>query len=528
MHTNLKKVYEQLPSKDYVWILIISFIIFFPFTKAWFNGDDFTHLYVLSGEIGNPYMNVLSGHMYRGQDGGADRYYRPIARTIFAFFTNHGSSFSFRLCTLFIHLSSGYLLWLVLQRLYLNRFAVFFATFLFLVNPSLNTSVFWLSSTGDLLTTFFSLCALYFFLRNPGGFINFTQIWVILFYVLGLLSKEMCITLPILFFLISIHQNRIKQDIYLICTLGFTGVIFFIFRGMLLGSSVIGGQAAKHLFSFGQDTFISLIKNLYSFFVPFPPHWVWRHPSLLLIALPPILLIIFFMKKRGLSKGSKDLLFIILLILVSLLPVINIYAGWRLYFVMVTWSIALGLFLNELRHPLVRVGVFAYTLVFISVTVYWGNCYIKTGEYEKQLLSKVSNIPEKNAVILGVPRAAYTSVPVFTWGGGINHALKYFYSQDKSITIALPTTVEDISVFPEIKKISDHRYLFSLPGDGYNFFNLNLLGEPSFKINKFYPYKGFRIKVKKTNFMGKPNSIEIEILKKDAVYSYNNVQLKKL
>ena len=135
MENDLKRKSNSLPLKDCYTIMLTSFMVFFYFTSAWFNGDDFLHLYRLSGELGNPYIKALSGNIY---GSGQDIHYRPISNVAFALLTEQGSSFIFRLFTLILHISSGGILWLVLRKLIFNRFAVFMATLLVVLTEGLN------------------------------------------------------------------------------------------------------------------------------------------------------------------------------------------------------------------------------------------------------------------------------------------------------------------------------------------------------------------------------------------------------
>lgn len=526
MLKNTENHEKPLPFKDCGWILLISCIFFSFFTGAWFHGDDFSHLYNLSGRSGNPYLKALFGHVY-GQ--GTEHVYRPITYILLALLTEGDSSFPFRITTLFIHLSSGLMLWLVFNKLAFSRFAAFFATLLFLMNPSISTSVFWISAMGDLLSTAFALCGLYFFLSNPGGGLNLTTAKVTVFFILGLLSKEICIVLPAVLFMVSIYRNSIRKDLFIIVVLCLTGVIYLILRESLLGPIALAGSEKYSFFSLVQSSIISLAKYFYFILVPLPAHWIWKHPFLNILALFQIFLVIAFVKKKGLLKGSIYFLSILIFLVIFILPVINAFAGWRLYFFVAGWSIVLGLILTELSHPLIRPGVVLYTIIFMLVMGYWGNAFLEAGKYEQRFLSELSKTDEKKLTILGVPSTAFSAVPLLTNSGKIEYALKYFYNMDKEIKVILPATIENLSILPEIKKISDNHFQISLPGNGYNFFNITSNKKSAIiPQNTFFSDKGFPVKINKTNFLGKTTVVEIKIPVESSVYFYNNENLLRL
>lgn len=526
---NINDTNFKPPFKDCVWILLVSFLVCAPSLRSWFYNDDFVHIFNLSGETGNPYIRALTGNAYVF-GSGKDWHYRPLTNILFAALTASGSPFLFHLCSLLIHLGCGCLLWLVLRKFPFDRKAIFFAVLLFMINPSLNTTIFLFSAMGDMLTTFFSLFALYFFVGKPHVLRNKAVVnYIILFYILGLLSKEMCITLPALFLLFSIFFNRVRSDLPLIFIMGATGLLFLMLRGMLLGSFYAAGPFTDKLFSYGPDTIISLLKYAYYFFVPFPPHWIYRYPYLLIIAAPQAVLALFFIKRQGLARGFGNIAAMALLFLVSALPVISSFAGWRVYFSMVIWSFAVAVFLSAIRHNVARIFAACYAAAFACVMVYWGNCYFKAGNYEKGFLAELNKLEVERVTILGLPRAAYSSIPIFTYSGEIEFAMKHFYGKDKKITVLAPFTAENLSVSVEIAKISDHKFRLSLPEDGYNYFYFF----PGEKIHWYENEVGsisseISIKILKANHFGKPVALEVRVSPENPVYSYQNNQLTPL
>ena len=110
---------------------------------------------------------------------------------------------------LLLHLINIVLIFILLKGLIKNQFITLFTTLIFAIHPMHVEPVAWVSSRGYLLSSVFLLSAwiLYISPNKP----RFRQFWVILIFILALLSSRLSVILP-LFLLATDHflLNRIK------------------------------------------------------------------------------------------------------------------------------------------------------------------------------------------------------------------------------------------------------------------------------------------------------------------------------
>jgi protein O-mannosyl-transferase len=101
------------------------------------------------------------------------------------------------------HIANTLLLFLVLNRITGRVWRSSFVAVLFAVHPLHVESVAWISERKDVLSTFFWILTLWFYVlyvEHP-GFKRY--IWMLVFFVLGLLSKPMVVTLPFVLLLLD-------------------------------------------------------------------------------------------------------------------------------------------------------------------------------------------------------------------------------------------------------------------------------------------------------------------------------------
>lgn len=107
-----------------------------------------------------------------------------------------GSPFGFHLTNLLLHILNTLLLFFFLRKATDKLWQSAFAASLFAIHPLHVESVAWIAERKDVLSTFFWLLTLRsytHFVEKP----NRTQYgWVLLFFILGLMSKPMLLTLP--------------------------------------------------------------------------------------------------------------------------------------------------------------------------------------------------------------------------------------------------------------------------------------------------------------------------------------------
>jgi tetratricopeptide (TPR) repeat protein len=115
------------------------------------------------------------------------------------------------LTNLFFHLAGTLLLFLVLSRMTGDLWPSAFVAALFALHPLHVESVAWVAERKDVLSTFFWMLTLWGYLRyveHPG---TRRYLLVLLFFILGLISKPMLVTLPFVMLLLDYWPlNRIQ------------------------------------------------------------------------------------------------------------------------------------------------------------------------------------------------------------------------------------------------------------------------------------------------------------------------------
>ncbi len=146
------------------------------------------------------------------------RYYRPIVSTTYNidYAIWELDPYGFHLTNVIIHILASLLLFVLLKEIFEKKknglLASFIGALVFLVHPIHTEAVSWVSGrTDSMVTLFFFASFLYYvrFVKNrdkdkkKGGVDNSNRYltWSLVFYFIGLLSKEMIITMPVIIIL---------------------------------------------------------------------------------------------------------------------------------------------------------------------------------------------------------------------------------------------------------------------------------------------------------------------------------------
>jgi tetratricopeptide (TPR) repeat protein len=127
--------------------------------------------------------------------------YRPVATLSYFLIYSVAEldSFYFHLASLLLHMFNAMLVYWMANLVLQNRLQALIAGLLFACHPALSEAVNCISYNEDLLAGFFFLLAFIFYIRMEADSITSNIRYyalALLFYFLGLLSKEMAITLP--------------------------------------------------------------------------------------------------------------------------------------------------------------------------------------------------------------------------------------------------------------------------------------------------------------------------------------------
>jgi hypothetical protein len=188
-------------------LVIICSVIYFPFIQNHFIWDDDKYL------TDNPYLNDIDGLKKFWFDLGAMPQYYPLVFT--SFWIEHQiwglDPLGYHVDNVIIHCMNAIILWRILA--FLGIKGSWLAAVLFAIHPVQVESVAWVTERKNLLSGFFYLLSLYFFLRfynptpNTKTNANEKESWTLygfslFFFICALWSKTVAGTLPVAILLI--------------------------------------------------------------------------------------------------------------------------------------------------------------------------------------------------------------------------------------------------------------------------------------------------------------------------------------
>ena len=179
---------------------------------------------------------------------GADRFYRPVTFAYMAWVATWAGldPALWRAIELGLHAANSCLLFILARTLGFPRFAAGFAAALFAVHATRPETVVWIAGRADLLTTFFVLLSLVFFIRSwdaPRSMSVFFRLASFAAMSLAFISKESSYTLPLLLGLWLAVNGGLKdrRGWYAFLPFFTAAACLFAWRWILFGG--IGGYA---------------------------------------------------------------------------------------------------------------------------------------------------------------------------------------------------------------------------------------------------------------------------------------------
>lgn len=174
-----------------VYLFIMTIVLFSPSYSNYFTGDDFTWLRWAAQTRDNflSYFTSSEGFFYRP---GAKIYFLLMYKL---FWLNQTF---YHLTSIILHFGVSFLIFIVIGKILKRYLPAVFAAILFLVLSGHHESVFWISSTGFLFTSFFALLSLLFYILFKEKAKNVYLYLTITTIVLGLLFHELGIVAPLI------------------------------------------------------------------------------------------------------------------------------------------------------------------------------------------------------------------------------------------------------------------------------------------------------------------------------------------
>lgn len=408
---------------------------------TWYNGDDFIHLQRSQAVEGRLLEATFKGNFYRDPPA-KDDHYRPFSNTIFGFLSKFGSSYIFKLFIYTMHCIVGLFLFLILYKISESNWKSCLGTLFFLFHPAISTNLFWTSAMADVLSTMFAIMVLYIFLVSEKKHLLLSC----LLFLFGLLCKEMIITLPVILTIIAcdLEPGRVRfKKMEALIALAGVGICFFVLRGMII-RSFLAGHATAHYFSFGTNTLKSITKYVIAIISPLPAGVIYKTPAWTVIypfIFATLVLTSFF--SGSLRKNLPAFFKYLIATAVSLLPVINFYASWYMYFVLIFFVLAL-MQLNLGTKTVSELVVFIVLIAMgVLLTTVNAGKFSQSAVLEKKILRNLAAIPERNIVLAAMPRSLDSIVPLMTYEQHTEAALDLFYKSKKKVQLIAPLNIEN-------------------------------------------------------------------------------------
>ncbi|MBX9685836.1 MAG: hypothetical protein K2X27_03985 [Candidatus Obscuribacterales bacterium] len=207
-------------------ISLLTLLAYWPVMFNFFNGDDFVHLSWLSRAIHQPELVWRNFHT-SWLDGTTTKFYRPLISVFmvsdYALWGVNG--LGFRISNLLFHLASTVYIFLIGKELMAGDASVgqkrssaallkwpLAAAALFALYPLHPEAVSWITGRVDSVVTPFCLAAIYYYMGFSKTAGPTKLILALIACTLGLLSKEMAITLPAVFVLFELIYNVLPFD----------------------------------------------------------------------------------------------------------------------------------------------------------------------------------------------------------------------------------------------------------------------------------------------------------------------------
>ena len=422
--------FEHWPGVLLAITLAITFLCYHNGMTGSFSSDDYPHL--LKNVVFDDLIDALT--VFSEFDG---REYRPMVRlSVYLNYQITQDATAFHYTNMLLHLGSVICLYFLICLLLESRKYAFFSSLLFALHPIHTTNVFFIHGRTDLVFGFFYLTSLLlFFMYRKREKDRKYYILSLSFFILGLLSKEMSISLPILLFFMLLIMDKGDWRQRMLTALGQTSIYFLIacvYVAIRLWHWAKNPDAVAGYINY--DPFSILTKlGMWSFglFYPFDLYRMrnWFESDalaflliLFLIAAAFLALTSVAIKSNWLGLLSDKILHLSAIwFLVTLLPIIGGNAHrWYLYIP----SISLSLFAIAIWRSVRRKAIFI--IVFMACLISYPIELLNQGEiWRKQekilwnFLDQLRDIGPKTYYFANMP-FGYKSSFLFTYNSAID------------------------------------------------------------------------------------------------------------
>ena len=334
--------------------LLIAFAAFAVYANSLSNEFVFDDESVV---LGDPSITKLSNipKYFTAQEGFhkvIGRYFRPVVSSTYAidYAIWDLKPFGFHLTNVIIHVINSLLFFNLLLMMFgvdgvktqkSKLYAVIFAGLVFAVHPIHTEAVSWVSGRTDSLTFTFFAASFIYYLKYSAETKPVNFFFVLFFFVLSLLAKEMAITLPVVIILYDIAVNKgikrelIQKRLWIYASLGAVSVIYIYLRWLILKDVP---QRETYFYFYGKDSMTVVFTMLqtipYYFRLLVAPIGLLYHYNVYLpyqstivsadVIIGIVFIIIMLAGAVLLFRKYPLISFSIIFVFVTLLPVMNI------------------------------------------------------------------------------------------------------------------------------------------------------------------------------------------------------------
>ncbi|MBN1233736.1 MAG: hypothetical protein JXA60_10325, partial [Candidatus Coatesbacteria bacterium] len=302
---------KSIPENQLLFFMIIGLVflsirLYMPLLDAEFFLDDYLHLIIVKENI-NP-LNVFAKDFMLGA------FYRPIVYFVwkinYVFFNINPRMYYF--INIVILIGNSLLLLFIMHLSKMNKLISFFAVCIWIVNPITATGTVWLSSRYDLVSTFFLLSSILFYVLFHLGGRWKLYILSLIFALLSYFSKESCLSLPLLIiaFYLKIEKKAGLKDKFLGIIVFTIPYILLALLFMFIRLEVLGNWGG---YDFTGNIALSNYRLITGYFM--------KPLSNKIVLFSYLLLIILLVKNKINSTARLSFIWIF----ASLLPVIPLY-----------------------------------------------------------------------------------------------------------------------------------------------------------------------------------------------------------
>jgi len=451
---------------DLVILFLLAFIVLGRSLNIYFISDNISHILKAWGNLANPQYY----------------YYRPVVETtlILDRFIHGMEPAGFHLTNLLLHIINTMLVYILAGKIINQRFFAFSAALIFLLHPIHSLNIFWISGRTDMVCALFFLIALIAFINYQK---HFDKKWLfvsVAAFVSALFSKEMALSLPLIVgaYLFVIAEGHKRKKIILVSVYFSIAIVFLLIKYML-NENVLSNTLHSNINP------LHLIKNTAAYIglliVP-GGHlqigaFLKANPWFFLIL--SVSVIVFLLITFKWWRKSKWLVFFMVVILVSLIPVLRLLMRWYLYIPSIGFAFTLAYLLFKWygRSGLERrLSIVAMILILMIYTVFllkeqerWLDAGRLSGSITEEIAGQIIKGRLSRCLILNLP-AELKETPVLMYGleSFINFRLGNDFDSTDSIKISVAAHVslaqENDLKKMDVEKLQRNVFRISIPG----------------------------------------------------------------